>query len=329
MNNYVKIGRESTFGTEASYIKYIDALSEGLKPDNSLKDIEPVISRAKYDALPGEFKATGDIEMVVRPNTILWLLDGVFGAPVTVDNTTYYEHFFYVNNSIPSFTLQIGYDQASVEKEWLGTVFTKISLASKARDLVLATGSVVSKTMNVNAFSAPDFSSMSLATPFTFQGGVVKIGGSTIATIESLTIDSKNGVKEDFIPIGTRTLQGILPGAADVSGSAELVFQNSDLLKQFLGSASATSPQDTLNSTTIQLTYTGPEIGTTGVNMSMDINIPKVYFKTHTANLSKRDIVMEKIDWEAYQGVVTFDSTDYNTPIGVTVTTDAEYPPTS
>ena len=241
--------------------------------------VEAFIRRELSKIGAGPFRVSGDVEVVVIPDNIGKFLEGVFG---TVNTTTSpsgdaYKHEFTVGSSLPSYTLEIGYDVGSYAAQIPGAAFNELSLEAPAKEFVTARIGVVAKTISLESLSTP---TITTGRPFVFHDGQVKIDGATVANVEAIRITMSNNIDTDVFYIGSRTLGAIKPQGFDITGTMDISFDSWDFFQKFLGSSSATSPQDTLNSLSLELTFTGEATGSSDAgyeNKLLTIEVPEIY----------------------------------------------------
>jgi len=311
MAKYFGIGKESSYGVAVVPSVYIDPLNESLKGENVLLRQEAFIRRELSKIGAGPFRVSGDVEVVVIPDNIGKFLEGIFGKVTTTasPSSDAYKHEFEVNNTLPSYTIEIGYDVGSYAIQIPGAGFNELSLEAPAKEFVTARISVIGKTAKLESLSTP---TVITGRPFVFHDGEVKIDGSTVANVEAIRLTLSNNIDADVFYIGSRTLGAIKPQGFDITGTMDISFDNWDFYQKFLGSASATEPQDTLGSLSLELTFTGEATGSSDTGYEyklLKIEIPEIYLSKDDIDISGRDRIVQKLE---FTGV-------YNTSAGYAV----------
>jgi len=297
---YFGVGEETTFKQAAAISKYIDIVDEGISLDNQVIKVENVADIiAKYVA--GPLKIGGTVNFYVEPENcgqfFKWALGSVVTSQPDAGNApNTYKHEFTPADEIKSFTAEVGLGDTNDAIKYKGMAIKALSLEAVAKEALMGSIDVVAADLELVTAGTPSFSALA---PFVFHQGQVKIAGTANGDIEAFKIKYENGIDEDAFAIGDRTLARLKAGARTITGEFDIAFTSNEQLKRFLGSATATSPQDTLESVALKLTMTGPLIEAT-YNYQLEIDLPRVVYNTTKANINKRERVVQNVAFEAY-----------------------------
>lgn len=304
MWRYFKIGKESTFGTAASTLVALDPKSESLKVSNELLTVESFIHRERLAAYPGPLKIDGDVDFFMQPFATARALAAVLGNPTITasPSSDAYSWEFTPQDTVPSWTIEIGYEVSGYAKQYVGLIGTKAQIEAPARELGTVTLSFVGKSISLVSPNAPALSDVKTGTPFSFVNGTVKADGSVVSTVEAISLTVNNGINTDAIPFGGRELGGIYVKGLDVEGTMDLAFTSWEWFQRLLGSTTATSPQTTLNPVSLELTFVGDSTGSSDSgyeNYKLTIELPKVYINTSDLNAKQRDRILQRVEFQA------------------------------
>lgn len=108
---YVAIGLETTAGTPVVPSTYVELISEDIKADYGRQSVTGISGKrdAKLRSVDDKVSVTGNLVIIVEPNTAGHFLRGCLGAPTTstIESGKVYQHIFEPAESLDSYTLDI------------------------------------------------------------------------------------------------------------------------------------------------------------------------------------------------------------------------------
>src|SRR5574343_324080 len=272
--------KEATYGTTPADTTSSIALpfvSNSLKAEQ--KVIRPnTITSGRMTRMPtlGNKSAAGSIVVPLGLTSIGYWLRMAMAAPTTSGGPTY-THVFKTASTVDSWCLEKGFTDLDTDEFELfkGCKVNKLAFSfDQSSDAPLtATADIIAAT---SAWSTSSIDSSPTAlSDTTLSIGQLAIteGGSSIATVQSLSIEYSNNLDESIYCIGGGGVRGGLPvGLASVSGKIKAIFDSMTLLNKALNStesaivATLTSGSYSLALDIGELKYSmmSPAIETTG-----------------------------------------------------------------
>lgn len=320
MVQYLGVAKETTFRTFVSPTHWFNIRTESLKPEKEPLLEETVAYRTPTIVGEPPYKVTGDVEMVVEPRYFGILLEACLGSVTTSeDNDTSpvaYKHEFVPATTLPSLSLEVGVENPDMTKQVFGVGVTSIEIEATAGELVTATVSFLGSGMQVgSSLSTPTFSDVS---PFAFHKGEVRIGGTTVGYVESITVSIENDIADDAFVIGKAYLPELVVGGLTVSGSMDIWFKDTTEMNRFLsGSTSGTALDESVPETSLELIFTGESTGSTVAGFedyTLKIEIPQLVYTAYEMGIDRREKKVQSIDFRG----VGWD-TETGKPIKVTL----------
>jgi hypothetical protein len=298
MARFVGIGKESAYGTQVALTDYINALDESYSIDNSV-DAEIVMgTRYKDRPAPGPVKVKGGFKCYADQESIGRILHALMGS--ASDTISAPEGSVYLHTMVPSqtsqpLTLAVGGDVTAGQKSMPGSIVKKLKVTIAPKGKVLCEVETVGKTMMIDSLATPTFS-----TKKTYHNvhALCKIGGATIARIKGMTMEIENNVTEDDFVHGSRTLYSCNFQELTVKGTIDLFFDAIDQWKMFMGNSTALSPGVYLTPQAISIELISDEKAGATQYYFLKFQVVEAIFRTHKANINKRDRTIENIEFE-------------------------------
>jgi len=172
-----------------------------------------------------------------------------------------------------------------------------LTLSHSAGERLTATPSIMASSPEVQASTAsPTYDSLRT---FVYHDATISIAGTDRSVdVQDLEVEIANNL--ELVHRDERTRSKAFTGSREVTATATLDFENDDLFRLFLGSTSATTPEDELAEAAVNPVWTSPEtIGSTSENYELEIDLPRCRIDTHDANMSEQDMVAENVEFTA------------------------------
>ena len=223
----LQIGLESSWGTKVAPTVNIGYTSESLKwiPNYKAEDtLVGGITTGKMEKFGT--KVEGDVNLIVHPDNIGWLLWEHFGAEgnATAAGSAYYHDFTHVAagtaTSLPKFTMVV--DRIISTYAFVSCKSDTLKLSCKVNDYLRATFSVRAHSeVGSTLISLSDSTTKALK----FHHGSISIGGTTTADITSFDLTDSNALDNDhFVMNGSAYMAEIEPGARSITANCEVLW---------------------------------------------------------------------------------------------------------
>ena len=252
-------------------------------------------TRDYNNIVPGKFEVSGSFEYYLQNGAFLRMALGedtsstatVDSGPSyhTGDSTTGYAYLHCMGsaasplaNSFPSFTLEFADDESTVGTYNLNRTYTGCRVNSLALNGTVdeplrvstdwiaqgVTISTAGATAVVDATSDPYvfYQGVVYSTSGTITSATVIEDASRLCEVNSFDFSVGNNLEATWYISGTcgshetkRGLKGLIPKGRDYEASLNLHFADKAMYQRFLGSSSATGPQDTLTDYSVVLDF--------------------------------------------------------------------------
>ena len=278
---YLKMGVESTFGTAAATTP-VRATDFRLTGDNNVIFLETIDSHAPYDAVMGTYIVRDSFTMLAVHGQIDMLLEAVFGnndaGVFTLD--------------VPkSLTVEVGDEHGDAYK-LSGVLITRAEFTFDVRDVVKVSGDYIARTMQAVTHS---YEEATATKPYICWNTTVSVSGSSLKAKE-FTMSIERGIRDDSYVLGSRFLDAIEYGVANISGRCTLIGSEVDEFRRAIfGSASATSPVNELVAADLEIVAKTPDNTHT---MTIDVSNAAVYTRG-SKTISGSDPVSKTFEWRA------------------------------
>jgi len=294
---YLSIQEEATFGTEPTWSpRYIDIVSESVSHERGVIHQAGVGTRHIQKQRGGAWRVTGGIDMVLEPENCGEILKWALGAVSTANPATgVYTHTFTPADDIKSFSMEIARGKVTALR-YNGIKINSIEFGITHGELLTASLDIIGgRKPAKKARSTPTFSALDA---FVFHQGVATIGGTDkTALVRETTITYTNNLVSDVGAYGLKREMQKLPEAlGNLDASLGLNFEDTAQLDAFLAE----------NSLALNLKFES-EIITGTYKYFLEINIPRLYYDTETANISEKELIAESVS-----GTALYDATAGN-----------------
>ena len=283
------LGKESSFGSEASPTRYIDLAREGFATRHDW--IIPALASARWPkyALKGPIRVEGSLDMYVRADNVGELLLGVFGnvettQPDAANAPSVYEHKFTVAESLPSYTIHVVSEVTG--RKFLGCVVRRLELTCAVGELLGASVDFVGREEQALTPGTPSWGE---APFFTFADAEAKVDDVKF-DVRALSIRIENDLVDDLYQLGSRKLAEIPVRGFEITGSFDAVFQDRTWLDRFLNAESVN----------LLFKFMGPEIEG-GFVYELSISVPNAVLTSAGANVDRRELLVEGVEFRAVE----------------------------
>ena len=296
---YVAIGIEPSMGAETTPYEFLDVVSEGVAGEQNIIYIETAgLGRSIRQAVPGPWGESGDVDLIVGPENIEYILYATLGH-VTLEPSGdgAFKHIFKPYTMIPSMTMDIAPDIGSLARRVQMAGISSLALEAVAREALTATASIVGMKEKLVSELTPVFSTKR---PFVFYDGVLKVDGGVVARCEAWRGTYENTIADDAFVLGSRFLPTLIVGPCNFTGDTDIQFLDWTWYQKYLGGG--TTPGKTLQSLALELNFVGEKTDsvTAGfLDYVFKIEVPKVYLDTSEASFDRRERIVQSADWHA------------------------------
>ena len=280
---------ESTFGTtpvtpQTQLTDFVD-FSFDLNADEVQS--RTLASHGQLDNVRrGNTSAQGNFVFELNPtNADVWLEAGLMGTWAT--------NVLKVAKTFRSFTMEEGYTDLAQYRTMTGTVVNSIGMTLAAGEYAQITCGLVAKAVSQWSGTSIDPTPTAVATGARFfhDGGVFKIGGATVGTMDTLSWTWENGFSPSFAfgssavasftPAPIRMLKGKVGGQFDSVTEMNKFITNTDSSVQYTLVAGA----DSLDVKVSSLTYTNVQYSQDGGGITWEADFTAKYNATDASTL--------------------------------------------
>jgi hypothetical protein len=277
MGRYVKIGKETVYGTLGAGVWTWIESKETIIPDQDWKIYESVGTRTRRKKSLGNWRSKGNIgDFPLEPENGGELFAGAIGLDtVTPGSGGSYKHTFGVNDMLPSYSLKIGTDVYA--RQLTGCLVDTLKLSFPQGESIKATASILQGfgLETQIAMESPTFSTLE---PFVFHTAQVKIAGSdkTVQVFDAELTIANNLI--DRGSLGSRFMDTKRIGGRVISGKLSMYFIDNAMFTRFIAGTEFA----------LEINYTGALIGS-GIYYTLKIIIPKVILKNAVAHVAPQN----------------------------------------
>lgn len=288
MVRYVAIGKEVSFGSEASPTRFIDLARESISQRHDW--IIPELAGVRWPkyALKGPIRVEGSLDMYVRADNIGEILLGVLGNVETSqpdpDNApNVYLHKFTPADSLPSFTIHVASEVTG--RKFLGCLIRRLELTCAAGELLGASVDFVGREEQASTPGTPMWGE---APFFTFADGWCECPFGNRISIRAFTVRIENDLVDDWYLLGDRRLAEIPVRGINIEGSFDVQFSDRTHLDRFLNA----------EETSLAFKFEGAEIEG-GLKWNLSIDLPRVVYTAAGAHIDRRELLVEGVEFRA------------------------------
>lgn len=309
---YFALKPETTEGTFDEPSFYIDTASVNITEENRAEELDDLSSDEARRFGIGRMVASGSIDTVLDSITSGYFLYGLIGSvkSTKVGSTDAYEHLIpdtatLPAPTIPSFSMVVGQGPDVMQEK-------RYALMGMSRGTIVADANVATGVrLTVDTFGNLEDINPTLATPtfddlpiFEFVHGVVKLDNGDLPC-HSFTIEINNNPDEDYAVLGSRNLYKLYKQRRNITVSYDVPFLDDSQYNRVLGSSSATSPQNVLNTVELDLILDTAIVVEGTFTMELLINMPRVVLNSIRTDTTGRGRIIVSVE-----GFALYDVTD-------------------
>ena len=197
---------------------------------------DPVLGQGRdpYAPLQDVIMDEGEIVVPVDPRHIGLWLTGLLGAPVTTDDgkdpATYTHVFASGEDSLPSYTVEVGHKQVPAYFQHDGVVFDSIALEFTRSGAAAATIQCVAQgEQRFNASQGGTPTKLDFRRISQFQGSISR-GGAAVANLTAGSLTYANNLEKIETIRSDGLIDGADPTVASLTGTIEVRFADTTLI---------------------------------------------------------------------------------------------------
>lgn len=277
---YLKYGYENTFkGGSSLRNKY---LGRAMKASSSAThNAEPIYELGQNNPstfLYKQFEGSLSVDWALSNP---WFFKLLLGQVNTTGSAPPYTHTFTRSTTLPSAEIEIGFngergDGTSLLK---GTVLSSVSISSAVNDIIKVRGEFLYAKRDNGTYGTPGVDTFD---PYVFANMTLELpSGTVLAEVQSAELTINNNVLGVY-ELGNYEVQGALKQAFEVKGRLSITMKDRTFLDML---------RDSYNNMVLKITN-----GLTGANeVSITINLSKVFFESHNVSYEPNAIVVEDV----------------------------------
>ena len=289
---YVGLGKESSFGTEVSPVRFIDLARETLTQRHDWIVPELAAYRDARYALKGPIRVEGSLDMYVRADNIGEILMGLMGDVVTEqpdpeNAPSVYNHTFKMADSLPSYTVRVASEVTA--RKFLGCVVRRVEFTCAPGEILGASVDFVGREEQPDTPGTPSWGE---APFFTFADCRVECPFDTPVNVRAFTLRIENDLVDDWYVLGDRRLAEIPVRGFTVEGSFDAMFTDRTHLDRFLNAEEFS----------LRIKFEGPEIEG-GLRYLLMLEVPRCLPTAAGANVDRRELLVEGVEFRGVRDV--------------------------
>ncbi len=297
----LQIGLETDWGTKVAPTVNIGYTSETMKFIPNYKQEDTLVG-AKTTGRMDLFgkKVEGDINLIVHPDNVGWLLWEHFGAEgdATADGSAYTHAFTHVaagaSTSLPHFTMVI--DRIVSAYAFVSCKSNQMKLDCKVNDYLRA-------TFSLRGYSEANSTIVELSDSATkglkFSHGAVEVAGSPYAEVTSFSLTDNNNLEDDlYVMNGSAYMIEIEPNARETTGTMEVLYSATTE-----GTRSSYFLTGTVCS--VIVTFTSDEEAATDKAYQLTIALPNCYITDASPNVGGPERIRQTLNFTASEQSAT------------------------
>ena len=305
---YAGIGKQTGLDTEVDPNIFLPLIRESVNVSREPLLAETAIYRVPSEASIPPVNASGEIELPLDVNSIVYLMYGVLGNIETTGSESPYTHTITPvdEGRLPLWTLEIGHD--SKARRFIDAVVRRLSIECPARELVSVTAEFLARKPTVQSSQlSPSYNTRKF---ISFKGGTITLDGSVQANISSITVEIENDIPDDAFAVGDVYLADLYTQGLTISGSFDMFFTDWSEFQRFISGSKTGVEPDGVGFATLQLKFTDPDED----SMYLQIDLGEIVYNSAEVNIDRRDMRVLSVEYRA----IKWDPAN-NKPIKVTV----------
>lgn len=300
---YVGFRVQDSKGVFKAPALYFKVQSGALGSDTELIEPDPEIGgiRDKIEAYAGGIRYSGSYSLYMRPEDSAVLLYGALGAVSVSGNyggeACAYRHRITPANTLPWLSVRERVGGAGVLStfDYTDVKVNSWVLECEGNGLAMVTAELIGITQSGNTVDSTPVDET--APILNYEGGIVTLEGSAI-NVKSLRLEINNNLEDDDWRIGSRKLIDLPEHRRELAGALTLRPEDASLYwKAVNGGSTAKTPSCNVYSGSLEIYIRSCHPICGGVQVySIDLNIPKVYFKPFRYDPSGDDMVEHTLE---------------------------------
>jgi hypothetical protein len=293
----ISFANETTWGVSVTPTKSIDVdPGDGIQTDPDKQYISTIKGQIEknVEAFIGQRKHTGPFDMPGRPTNLGYLYKSAFGSVSSAlksGETIVYQHTLSEAVAKPSLTIE--QNILDIVARFAGCIVLSVKLSCKTGDYLKVATAIQAKSRATATAITPVFETIR-AFNFADIGSGFKIGGTSIAEVESFEIEYKNNVNFKHT-VASNDAGFFVAKPSEVTGKIDMLL-NSNTTSFYTDYLAGTQRA-------VDITFTGDAIGVSS-NYGLNINVPKADFKTVTDPI-RDDYNLLTVNFEAIKDTST------------------------
>lgn len=309
MTRYVAMQDTVTFGSDPVGVPevFLDALRATLHPERDTVKAEGMATLGTPSGMVGNYKVTGEIEILPSSDNILKLLKWIFGEWTDYEKDAaedVYKYVFY-----PSDVKTFGC--IWVMPDVPDDINAKLNISCIPTEMTIegSIGEPISTTFTIlglkdKKVEAPVIGTISSTRQFFSIDAELEVDGTDTFPLDSFSLHYRRPVVDDFYQMDDPFLQGFILGQPEFSGDIDLLFKDWLAYEKFWGAASApvAKPAKIL----LKLTLLGDATTGTGefANHTLKLELPAVMITNVDDPVEKRDKIIQSMSIDAVNGTI-------------------------
>lgn len=278
---YAQYAWETTFGTPAGTIDkaFGQDVSITVNPRNNTLQTRTLGSRDISDMVSGRYEGTMTITFTLASS---YFLKSVLGFGNSTGSGPY-THFYTPANTIPSMTVEVGYDMGTTDvvRKFTGVKINTCTISCAVGEVVRITLECLYKdqaTLGTSLDATPDAETEE---PMVFSQGDLEFPNATdIARVQNVEITIDNGL----IPVqslGQRQVSKLLEGPRSYTGRISHTFENSSAFLTYVGTGGEINTSEGAD---IELTFDNGSSGTSQRQVLLKLDTVRIDTDSIPAN---------------------------------------------
>lgn len=271
---------------DVNQFEFIAISDESIANDLGIDYVETIASRERKGFFPGGLSVGGDFSFLAEPDNLDEVLYYAFGdVELGADAPSGYVKKVYKPQmgSLPFFTLIINRNRLMDTK----VVGAKMGTLEFTFD----TGAAASVSATISAKDQKLWEPGAVPVkfgeymPFPYYTITVMDGDTPLANVTSMTLTIENNLTADNFALGSISTSAITEGVLAVSGSMDMVFQDSTYFERFMA----------METFSLRVECKHPEDS----NLSLTFDLPKVVIETADVNMGGIETLTQTVDFTA------------------------------
>jgi len=293
---------DGSYGTMGSQLKDLLFLSADDETTTEFSEFEEANKPFIRDSPRVTQAGNVGVELGGRPDELTYLLAAMFGKPFASEAGASGEAYEYVwfpdRSTIPHSTIVLGKEDS--EFEYNGQVFNEFEFSSEVGEYLGCTFGTIGQSGDSDSkYTIVSEGGLSLSdiSLFTMNDLKVTIGEIEATALQTANLSISNNLDEDIHVLGDMTLtQPPKVQRREVEMDLDFKHEDESIFQDYLSGTTASVKKE----------FVGSEIGSTGINRTLDMRLPKLQYRDYEGNISGRDAIRTSTSGTALADEITF-----------------------